>query len=267
MRGTNPAQNRRSHADISLPEGRNTALLVSVRTASEAASALAGGADVVDAKEPLRGPLGACERSTLQAISKRINGSVPLAACGGELCVLNPGQLAEWTAGLRLWTVKVGLANMSSTPDWRGRLEQLSCELPPGCGLVPVAYADWQMAAAPSPAEVCRYVIQAGWNWVLVDTFDKAGGNLLERWDLSGVRHWMQQARRAEVQVAVAGRLSGESLVRSLQLQPDLIGVRGAVCVGSRTAEIDSRLVADVKRQIQSEGDSVAATPNVAEKT
>ena len=33
-------------------------LLVSVRSAAEAATALAGGADLIDVKEPSRGPLG-----------------------------------------------------------------------------------------------------------------------------------------------------------------------------------------------------------------
>jgi len=40
-------------------------LLVSVRDASEARAALAGGAGIIDAKEPLNGPLGAVSSDVL----------------------------------------------------------------------------------------------------------------------------------------------------------------------------------------------------------
>ena len=40
-------------------------LLVSVRSADEVAAAMAGGADIIDAKEPARGSLGAVDAATL----------------------------------------------------------------------------------------------------------------------------------------------------------------------------------------------------------
>ena len=42
-------------------------LLVSVRSAAEALSALAGGADVIDVKEPNRGSLGAADDETISS--------------------------------------------------------------------------------------------------------------------------------------------------------------------------------------------------------
>ena len=44
-------------------------LLVSVRSAAEVAAALAGGADIIDAKEPSRGGLGAVDPEDLEAIA------------------------------------------------------------------------------------------------------------------------------------------------------------------------------------------------------
>ncbi|MGH8059229.1 MAG: (5-formylfuran-3-yl)methyl phosphate synthase, partial [Candidatus Entotheonellia bacterium] len=44
-------------------------LLASVRDAAEARAALQGGADVLDAKEPSAGPLGACTPAVLHAIA------------------------------------------------------------------------------------------------------------------------------------------------------------------------------------------------------
>ena len=46
-------------------------LLVSVRSAEEARAALAGGATVIDIKEPDRGPLGRAEPEVWQQVARR----------------------------------------------------------------------------------------------------------------------------------------------------------------------------------------------------
>ena len=52
-------------------------LLVSVRSEEEARAALAGGADIIDAKEPSRGALGAVEIGVLREIVSVVNGLRP----------------------------------------------------------------------------------------------------------------------------------------------------------------------------------------------
>src|SRR5256886_15471281 len=59
-------------------------LLVSVRGPVEARAALAGGADVIDAKDPARGALGAVSAERLAAI-RRTGGAVrPVSAALGD---------------------------------------------------------------------------------------------------------------------------------------------------------------------------------------
>ena len=60
-------------------------LLVSVRSADEARAALAGGADVIDIKEPGRGPLGRADEATWRAVRAEVAGRVPVSAALGEL--------------------------------------------------------------------------------------------------------------------------------------------------------------------------------------
>jgi AcrR family transcriptional regulator len=59
-------------------------LLVSVRAAAEVAPALAGGADIVDAKEPARGSLGAVSREVLREIAALVPATVPLSVALGD---------------------------------------------------------------------------------------------------------------------------------------------------------------------------------------
>ncbi len=60
-------------------------LLVSVRDAAEAAASLAGGADLIDVKEPARGPLGRADAATIAAVVQAVGGRVPVSAALGEL--------------------------------------------------------------------------------------------------------------------------------------------------------------------------------------
>jgi len=58
-------------------------LLVSVRDAIDASAALAGGADIIDAKEPASGALGAVDLATFQHIVAAVaNARLVTAALG-----------------------------------------------------------------------------------------------------------------------------------------------------------------------------------------
>src|SRR5262245_62338339 len=113
-----------------------TRLLVSVRSVSEADIALAGGADVIDIKEPMHGSLGRASNQVINAIQKRIAGRRPLSAALGEL--LDEPVPPDDFSGL----VKAGLAGCAHSHDWRDRLALLRRNLIQP--LVVVAYSDWQ---------------------------------------------------------------------------------------------------------------------------
>src|SRR5256885_4242496 len=59
-------------------------LLVSVRGSVEARAALAGGADVIDAKDPARGALGPVQRDRLAAIRRVVGAARPVSAALGD---------------------------------------------------------------------------------------------------------------------------------------------------------------------------------------
>src|SRR5688572_22177610 len=93
-------------------------LLVSVRSAEEAVAALAGGADVIDVKEPNRGPLGAADPQTIAEIVRVVRGRVPVTAAAGEL--LDAGErgatrpVESLLSGVSLF--KIGLRGCRDLP-------------------------------------------------------------------------------------------------------------------------------------------------------
>src|SRR4051812_30438336 len=107
-------------------------LLVSVRSAAEAEAALAGGADLIDVKEPARGPLGRADDAVIDAVVASVAGRRPVSAALGELAERG-GPLP---AGCRY--VKWGLAGL--TREWREDLE--AAQRSSGGRGVIVGYAD-----------------------------------------------------------------------------------------------------------------------------
>src|SRR5262245_3594654 len=127
-----------------------TRLLVSVRSAAEAGIALAGGADVIDIKEPSRGPLGAADPQSWSEVLHAVGGRAMVSAALGELQDAGVTKLAASASGLRF--AKIGLAGCHTHSGWLSRWQRVIGQLPPAVLPVPVAYADWPGAAAPSPS-------------------------------------------------------------------------------------------------------------------
>lgn len=206
-------------------------LLVSVRDAAEARAAIAGGADIIDIKEPAHGPLGRAATNTIYAIAQVVADRVPLSIALGELTQLDiaqPLNLPSTTA-----YVKAGLAGMVHH-DWRRQLAALQQAVAP-ITLVPVAYWDWQAADAPSPAEVLAWAATRGLHHLLIDTACKTQPGLLEHPDdAAALAHLKKHADVATIHIALAGRLMGDRITQAVALQPAIIGVRSAACEGGR---------------------------------
>jgi uncharacterized protein (UPF0264 family) len=218
-------------------------LLVSVCTAEEAEAALVGGADIIDVKEPTAGALGRADAAVWRQVLAVVGERVPVSVALGELSEVT--SLSPLPAGLS-WA-KVGLAGEGCRQDWPLRLRSLAERLRP-TPLVPVAYADWQRADAPSVEAILTWTLSHAGSAVLVDTWRKDGRRLLD-WlpleCLASVRRHVP----APVLLALAGRLRLRDVRQLVSVYPDIIAVRGLVCAGSqRQGQVSHHRVATVRR-------------------
>ena len=208
-------------------------LLVSVRNASEARAALAGGADIIDTKEPLNGPLGAVSSDVLHEIAATIGNAAPVSAALGEICedgVLDRA-IAARQAGVTF--VKVGFAGMRQ----RQRLEEVVLTLaraahPPA--LVLVAYADFDVADAPPPADILAVAAHVRPAGILLDTYDKGRAGLTSLMHACTLATFVSRAKASGRFVALAGKLTLEDIETMQDTGADVIGLRGAACEGGR---------------------------------
>jgi uncharacterized protein (UPF0264 family) len=227
-------------------------LLVSVRSEAEAEAALAGGAAVIDVKEPARGSLGCPEPATVAAVVATVAGRRPVSVALGEIRDGNPkseirnrkSEISNSLQGLSF--VKWGLAGCSGT-SWASELEEEAgflAQIAPKCSAVAVAFADWQKARSPSPEEICHFLCERHWKVFLVDTWGKDGTTLLDWFPLKAIQKLCETCRRHRIRVALAGSLGEKEIRRLRYLEPDWFAVRGAACQqGQRRNSIDPRAV------------------------
>jgi uncharacterized protein (UPF0264 family) len=229
-------------------------LLVSVADAAEARDALAGGADIIDAKDPTRGALGAVPEGSLRAIVDAVRGARPVSAALGDAADAEEIERSARSAAAHgLAYVKVGFAGIA---DPR-RAEALLAAAVRGVrtvsersGVVAVAYADAPRAGAAPPDAIVEAAARGGAIGVLLDTAFKDGGGVFDLMDEAAVRAWAAAARAAALTVGVAGQLRASDLATARALGADLVGVRGAACEegGGRTGRIDPERVAALAR-------------------
>ncbi|MBS0207550.1 MAG: (5-formylfuran-3-yl)methyl phosphate synthase [Planctomycetes bacterium] len=220
-----------------------TQLLVSVRDAVEAERALRGGAALIDVKEPAHGSLGAASIDTVRQVAAAVAGRVPLSVALGELRdVAGDAPLPAWPAGVGF--AKLGLAGLAERSDWQLGWGRTLVTWPALVTPVAVAYADWQQAGAPSPQAILDVGAALGCGALLLDTFDKSRGRLLDYLSLDALLPIVRAARHRELLVVLAGSLRLEDVDLLLPLAPDYLAVRGAVCHGDRNDTLDEQLVA-----------------------
>ncbi|MFM8735615.1 MAG: (5-formylfuran-3-yl)methyl phosphate synthase [Pirellulales bacterium] len=237
-----------------LPPG----LLVSVRSAAEAVEAVAGGATIVDVKEPGQGSLGRADPGTTADVIRVVG---PRAAC-----TLACGELADGPAAIidhlravadrvgagggRPAAIKAGPAGLDREA-WRQAFAAVAAALPAGIEAVAVAYADWETCGAADPGFLIDAAAACGATAILIDTCDKTGPGLLQRHPAGRVGEWVAKARASGMLVALAGRLTPADVAVARCLAPDVVGVRSAACVGGRLGRVDrehvGRLVATLE--------------------
>lgn len=237
-------------------------LLVSVRSPEEAEAAIAGGAAIIDVKEPRNGPLGMASVEVCLAVSEVLQKTTapPLSIALGELRDwLQPSSdraatrksldFAASIPGLQ-W-LKCGLAGCRDNPAWVTAWLQVRAALPAETGWVAVAYADAERAEAPELSEVLRAALENRAAALLIDTFVKDNTRLFDWLPPDQLKLICQHSRAAGLPVALAGRLTPDDIPQLLRIGPEIIAVRGAACVGNdRREHISKDLVASLVRQL-----------------
>lgn len=224
-------------------------LLVSVRNKTEALSALEGGCDWLDVKDPSLGSLGAPSLADLAEISTISGSFLGWSSALGELEQLYDDQwnlIGNRFPGLNL--VKVGLSGCDGQTSWKPRLIDLRKQQPQ-LALAMVFYADRTAANSPAWEDIVDAAEQLESPIILIDTFRKNGQTLLDHLSLEQLKRIREELRALHKGLALAGSLRAEQLAILIpETHPNIVAVRGAACKSGRNSEVCPARVADLKR-------------------
>lgn len=215
-----------------------TAMLASVRSAEEAEIALAGGADIIDLKDPAKGALPV---ESVRAIIARIARRRPVSAAVGDL-PMDPSPLlaaARDMAGAGVDYVKVGLFPDAKRPDCIRALAGLSGSV----RLIGVMFADREPDLSLFPL-----MKEAGLAGAMVDTAGKGEGRLLDHMSAAEIAAFAAACREFGFLCGLAGSLEAPDVPRLLPYNPDYLGFRGALCrARDREAGLDAVAFAAIR--------------------
>ncbi|MDX2309634.1 MAG: (5-formylfuran-3-yl)methyl phosphate synthase [Hyphomicrobium sp.] len=213
---------------IPRPRRRPAKFLASVVSAEEAAVALAGGADIIDCKNPSQGALGALPHSVVRAIVAGVGGRAGVSATIGDVTpepeTVVP--LVAAMAGTGVDLVKIGffpgdrdaatISMLGRQSFGRARLVGLLlADMKPDLGLV-------------------RLMADAGFAGVMLDTAIKDGSTLFDHAPLSLLVDFVGEAHDAGLFAGLAGSLRSDMVNDLLGAGVDVLGFRGALCDGAR---------------------------------
>ena len=228
-------------------------LMVSVQNLPEALEAVEGGADIVDVKNLQEALVGSAHPHVVRAVRE----SVPLENHASVTLGVVPNQIgtvamAVYTAGiLKATSVKVGFMNT----EYDAAVETLlaSREALEGFDtkLIGSLFADNPLYEGLDPHRMIQLAVEGHCDGFLVDTLTKDGRNLFDFLSEDELRDMVFDGKQAGLSTALSGHLRIADLDELARINPDIVGVRGAVCQkGDRTSGVHRDAVAEFKRQL-----------------
>jgi len=220
-------------------------MLASVTDEREARLVATLGADIVDAKDPGAGALGALPLARVAAIRAALPAEVPVSATVGDPTddVEAVAAAAVSMADTGIEIVKVGLSLDCAAERTLARLGTLDLG---GAQLVGVLLADRGIDLG-----LIAHARDAGLSGLMLDTADKRRGALPDIVSADELARFVAAVHDAGLFAGLAGSLRVRHVPALLALEPDVLGFRGGLCCeGVRTGQLDAEAFGAVRRAI-----------------
>ncbi len=229
-------------------------LMVSVQNVAEALEAERGGADVVDVKNLQEAMVGSGHPSVVREIRSQIQPenhvSVTLGVVPNQAGTV--AMAAYAAASLNATSVKVGFR----TTDYDTAVDilQQSRRAMEGFNtkLVGSVFADNLLYdGGLDPMVMVQLAKDGQCDGFLIDTLTKDGRNLFDFIPEAKLKEMVLQGKEMGMSTALSGHLKISDLDELARINPDIVGVRGAVCGdGDRGRSVAWEAVAEFKHQL-----------------
>jgi len=233
-------------------------LLISPINTEEAREAIEGGADIVDVKNPKEGSLGANFPWVIKSISELTPEGMYVSATLGDV-PYKPGTVSLAAAGAVVSGadyIKVGLYGTKNYEEALEVMENVVKTVKDSnedAVVVAAGYADAHRVGAVDPMEIPRVAADAGADLAMVDTAVKDGKTLFDFMDEEALTKFNDITHDYGLESALAGSVKKEQLEMLYDIGCDVVGIRGAACVGGdrNTGKIHRSAVGELKKMIE----------------
>ncbi|HEX3497377.1 MAG TPA: (5-formylfuran-3-yl)methyl phosphate synthase [Methylocella sp.] len=226
-----------------------TLMLASVTNPAEAEAVWAGGADIIDLKDPAKGALGALDADVAAGIVRSVGKRKPVSAAAGS-SLGAPGAVVDAVAAMAATGVdyvKVGFSPGKAGADSVRALAPHASNTK----LVGVLFADCE-----PDLDMLALMANNGFTGAMLDTAKKGAGRLLDHMDVAALDRFIDRCRENGLTSGLAGSLEAPDVPRLLPLQPSYLGFRGSLCQGRlRESAIDPSSVRMIRDLIPREAD------------
>ena len=229
-------------------------LMVSVQNVEEALEAERGGADVVDVKNLQEALVGSGHPTTVRQIRARIQPenhvSVTLGVVPNQAGTV--AMAAYAAAVMDATSVKIGFMQteydvaVDILKEARRAMEGYNTKL------VGSLFADNLLhEGGLDPKLMVQLATDGECDGFLIDTLIKDGRNLFDFLTEAELHDMVLEGKKLGLSTALSGHLKLDDLDELARINPDIVGVRGAVCsTGDRDRAVAWEAVAEFKRQV-----------------
>ncbi len=230
---------------------------MSPKNREEALSALEGGADIIDVKNPKEGALGANFPWIISKIRDSIPSKIKISAAIGDFPNL-PGSASlavrgALDAGADI--VKVGIREPEELEEvtyFMKKATKSLKEASKSAKIVACGYGDYKRSGTVKPGILLEAAQESDADIAMLDTLKKDGKPLTDFLSLKKLKEFVEDAHSRGLQASLAGSLGIEEIQKIKDIHPDIIGVRGAVCEGKdRKNNISESLVRNLKENLE----------------
>lgn len=228
-------------------------LLISPKDEKEAAEAIAGGADIIDVKNPKEGALGANFPWIIKRIREITPKNIEVSCTLGDVPNL-PGAMSLAALGAATTGVdyiKAGLYGLKTEEDavyLTRSVTRAVRDFDSSIKVVITGYADASRVGSVNPMLIPDITHKAQADIAMIDTAVKDGKNLFTFLTIDQLRSFVDAAHDHGLKAALAGSLKKEDLPAVYALGADVVGLRGAACThGDR---VDGRITRETVREL-----------------
>ncbi len=229
-------------------------LMVSVQDLYEAKQALKGGADIVDVKNLQEALVGSAHPNVV----KEIRDEVPSAHHASVTLGVVPNQIgtvsmAVYAAGiLDATSVKVGFMVSEYDVALETLLAAKEALIGTQTKLIGSLFADNLLYDGGIDPDLMVQLAKEGQcDGFLIDTLVKDGRNLFDFVPEDRLKEMVLEGKELGMSTALSGHLKMSDLDELSRVNPDIVGVRGAVCQkGDRDSRVHWESVSEFKKQL-----------------